>query len=306
MDLADLPLFLAVTRHGSLQGAADEVHLTPSALSRAIRRLETALRTPLFDRSGRALRLNAEGERLRLRALALVDLAEQTRAEFRGTRHRAHCRVAAPGVLQWTHADALVAALDACNAEASLALVPAYEDDAVAQLSRGEVELALVSAQALASGPNAHLGAGMERLALGSLRMRLACGPGHALAGRADVDLDTVLAAAFAAPTRAPFCGLPRGGHSYGWREDRLPRRVRYWLDDLQVLVDVVRRGHALAYLPDEVLQRGGLHALEIRDCPYSCEEQALLLWRPAQADGWLHRFVEAMARRAVGHDRAR
>jgi DNA-binding transcriptional LysR family regulator len=295
MELADLPLFLAVTRHGSLQGAADEVHLTPSALSRAIRRLETSLRTPLFDRSGRALRLNAEGERLRQRALALVDLAEQTRAEFRGTRHRVHCRIAAPGVLQWTYADALAGALAVCGPQASLALAPVFEDEALAQLARGEVELALVSAQALASGPNGHVAAALEQRPLGTLRMRLACGPDHALAKHRRVALDAVLDADFAAPTRSLFCGLPRGGGSDGWREDRLPRRVRYWVDDLQVLVDLVRRGHALAYLPEAVLARGGLRALEVEDCPYTCEEQALLLWRPAQASGWLQRFVDAM-----------
>jgi DNA-binding transcriptional LysR family regulator len=299
MDLADLPLFLAVTRHGSLQGAADEVHLTPSALSRAIRRLEDALRTPLFDRGGRALKLNAEGERLRLRALALVDLAEQTRAEFRGTRHRVHCRIAAPAVLAWAHADALASALAACGPEASLALPPSFEDDALAQLARGEVELALVSTQALTHGPNRHLAEGFERLPLGAIRMQLACGPTHALARRRRVSLDTVLDADFAAPTRSLFCGLPRGRGSDGWREDRLPRRVRYWVDDLQVLVDLVRRGRALAYLPAFVIERSGLRALAIDDCPYTCEEQGWLLWRPAQASGWLRRFVDAIG--AVG-----
>jgi DNA-binding transcriptional LysR family regulator len=295
MELADLPLFLAVTRHGSLQGAADEVHLTPSALSRAIRRLEDSLRTPLFDRSGRALRLNAEGERLRQRALALVDLAEQTRAEFRGTRHRVHCRIAAPGVLQWTYADMLTGALSVCGPRSSLALAPVFEDEALAQLARGEVELALVSARALASGPHSHLAAGLQQRPLGTLRMRLGCGPDHRFAGQARVDLAAVLDADFAAPTRSLFCGLPRGRGSDGWREDQLPRRVRYWVDDLHVLVDLVRRGLAMAYLPEAVLVRGGLQVLEIEDCPYSCEEQAVLLWRPAQASGWLQRFVDAI-----------
>ncbi len=297
MDLADLPLFLAVTRQGTLQRAAAEVHLTPSALSRAVRRLEEALKTPLFDRSGRALKLNAEGERLRQRAQALMDLAEQTRAEFRGVQHRIHCRIAAPAMLAWLHTDALVAALGACGAQASLALPPVYEDEALAQLARGEVELALVTDAALSQGPNKQLAEGFERIDAGTLTMKLACAASHPLATKRNLSVRAALQADFVAPSRSPFCGLSRVQGSDGWRDDQLPRRVRYWVDDLQVLVDLVQRGNALAYLPEPVIARCGLSMLKLSDCPFVCEEQSWLLWRPSDASGWLRRFVDEFSR---------
>lgn len=56
-----LPAFRAIAESQSLQGASQVLHVTPSALSRSLKQLETELGTPLFDRVGRKLALNAQG-----------------------------------------------------------------------------------------------------------------------------------------------------------------------------------------------------------------------------------------------------
>lgn len=62
--LASLRLFEAAARHASFKQAAEELGLTPSAVSHGIDTLETWLGAPLFDRSGRAVMLTAAGEDL--------------------------------------------------------------------------------------------------------------------------------------------------------------------------------------------------------------------------------------------------
>ena len=56
-----LPAFRAVAETEHLPTAAKALHTSASSLSRSVRLLEDALGVPLFDRSGRALRLNDEG-----------------------------------------------------------------------------------------------------------------------------------------------------------------------------------------------------------------------------------------------------
>ncbi|GAA5176722.1 hypothetical protein GCM10025771_12160 [Niveibacterium umoris] len=301
MDLADLRLFLAATRHPSLQAAASEQHLTPSALSKAIRRLEEDLRTPLFDRQSKSLRLNAAGERLRQRALDLVHLAEQTRAEFEGADFRVHCRVAAPAVLQWRWGAAIARALSARFPDSSLALRPVFEDEALAALARGDADFACVTGKALQGSNPRHWRSDFAAVSLGTIRMQLAAGAHHPLAQRAPglpVTASTaeVLAHPFACPSRSLFCGVQRGSRSDGWRDDRLPRAIRYWVDDLQVLVSLVIAGEALAYLPDFALQTPGLVHVSVSDCPYTCEESVWLVWRPTAAAGWQQHVVDALA----------
>jgi LysR family transcriptional regulator, glycine cleavage system transcriptional activator len=66
LPLSALRAFEAVTRTGSFRAAADDLHLTSSAVSHAVRGLEVALGTTLFLREGRSIRLTEEGEMLAL------------------------------------------------------------------------------------------------------------------------------------------------------------------------------------------------------------------------------------------------
>jgi DNA-binding transcriptional LysR family regulator len=142
----------------------------------------------------------------------------------------------------------------------------------------------------------AALPAGLQAKRLGEIRMQLAAGPDHPLAGRTEVPTAEVLQHDFACPQHSMFCGLERGSRADGWRDDRLPRRIRFWLDDLQLLIQLVRSGQALAYLPDFALAEApGLVRLTVPDCPYDCVEQVHLVWRPATASGWLAGLVAAL-----------
>lgn len=60
----DTRAFLAVSRHGTLSGAASELHLGIATLSRRIERLEKALKLPLFVRQQSGYQLTGEGAEL--------------------------------------------------------------------------------------------------------------------------------------------------------------------------------------------------------------------------------------------------
>ena len=57
-----LETLLAVARTGSVAGAARQRHITSSAVSQQIRRLEAHFSIKFFERAGRGLRLSARGE----------------------------------------------------------------------------------------------------------------------------------------------------------------------------------------------------------------------------------------------------
>ena len=59
-----LPAFRAVAETGHLGEASRALNVSPSALSRTIRLLESRLGRPLFDRVGRRIVLNSDGRRL--------------------------------------------------------------------------------------------------------------------------------------------------------------------------------------------------------------------------------------------------
>ncbi|MGJ4962788.1 LysR substrate-binding domain-containing protein [Bradyrhizobium sp. SZCCHNRI1009] len=73
VPISSIRAFEAAARTGSFRDAANELHLTPSAVSHAIRKLETTLRTVLFERTARSVRLTPAGENLMRHAGAAFD-----------------------------------------------------------------------------------------------------------------------------------------------------------------------------------------------------------------------------------------
>ncbi len=92
--LADLPIFLAVARHGSMTRAALALHTVQSNVSARIRRLEEALGATLVVREPRGLRLTADGETLLREARRIEALREKI------LRHFGVAAEAGPGVFR--------------------------------------------------------------------------------------------------------------------------------------------------------------------------------------------------------------
>jgi DNA-binding transcriptional LysR family regulator len=176
-----------------------------------------------------------------------------------------------------------------------------FEDDALAALARGDINAAIVTSAAI-EGRAEHWSAEWEATPLGALSLQLVAGKGHPLLkGRrakgaaVHADSQTVLGYDFACPPRSLLCGVQRGTRSDGWRDDQLPRRIRYWTDDLQLLLGFVKRGEALAYLPDFALDDPDLVRIHVNDCAFGCSEQVWLVWNRAHAAQWQTQLAAAL-----------
>src|SRR5687767_9079755 len=85
-SLKAIKTFQIAARHSSFAVAADELCITPSAVSHQIKTLETQLGLPLFSRSARALALTDAGARYLEQIddlfMRLEAVTEQVRARF--------------------------------------------------------------------------------------------------------------------------------------------------------------------------------------------------------------------------------
>lgn len=76
MELIHLRTFIAVADARSLTRAADRLHVSQPAVSAQLKALEASLGVSLFHRTGRGMKLTAEGEELLVRARDIVTRAE--------------------------------------------------------------------------------------------------------------------------------------------------------------------------------------------------------------------------------------
>ncbi|RJG06899.1 LysR family transcriptional regulator [Noviherbaspirillum cavernae] len=86
LDGRQLSAFLAVVTHGSLGRAAEMLHITQPALSRIIKRLETQVGAPLFERNAKGMLLTAIGQALLPRATLMQREAEHAMEEINALR----------------------------------------------------------------------------------------------------------------------------------------------------------------------------------------------------------------------------
>ena len=87
VTLRQLRVFACVAKHTSFARAAEELHLTPPAVSMQIKELEQSCELPLFERAGRSVRLTMPGEYLLVyarRVLATLKEADAVMAGLRG------------------------------------------------------------------------------------------------------------------------------------------------------------------------------------------------------------------------------
>ncbi len=93
--LRQLEVFLAIARHKNTTLAAQELHMSQSAVSAALQTLERGYDVKLFDRVGKRLELNEVGKTLRKKAEALLAHAREFDQELHGHELIGHLRVGA-------------------------------------------------------------------------------------------------------------------------------------------------------------------------------------------------------------------
>jgi len=89
VSIRQLHVFATVARHLSFARAAEELHLSPPAVSMQVSELEKMLEVPLFERSGRRVALTTVGEYFLVHArrlLANLKDAEDTVARLKGVQ----------------------------------------------------------------------------------------------------------------------------------------------------------------------------------------------------------------------------
>ncbi|MBT8130988.1 MAG: LysR family transcriptional regulator, partial [Gammaproteobacteria bacterium] len=92
-SLRGLRTFCAAATHKSFRAAAEELFVTPSAVSHQIKSLEDELAVELFSRSGNSLELTATGQALFDKTAHLIRQLDEATAPFRSRLNRSTLRV---------------------------------------------------------------------------------------------------------------------------------------------------------------------------------------------------------------------
>ena len=147
LDIALLRTFVTVADHASMSAAGNALHLTQSAISQQVARLE-GLAGPVFVRDHRRVRLTATGERLLTKARRLLALNDELWREMAPTALGAPVRLGAPHDLTGTWLVPILRSFAQAHPLVEIALTCMASPDLVGAVAEGALDLALVEERA--------------------------------------------------------------------------------------------------------------------------------------------------------------
>lgn len=229
-----LPAFRVVAETEHLPTASQELHVTPSALSRTIKQLEDELGEPLFQRVGRRLVLSPSGRELLASVREAMLKLEQGLSAVSVTQFVGPLRIATGGPLSTM---LLLPALKSLRDTHPL-LVPHVAS------SDPEVVRSLLVSRLLDLAVLDRVIPGGDHLTvheLGRIGWGIYCGDRHPLFREAQPSMELVLRHSFVAPPEEEDDVWPR----------HLARDLGMVVGDLALAVNVCASGELLALLPD-------------------------------------------------------
>ncbi|MBY0370509.1 LysR family transcriptional regulator [bacterium] len=285
MEMFELRYFLAIAAEENIHRASAKTGFSPASLSKAVARLEDELGVRLFAREGKTIRLNAFGKLLQTRASEIVHLEESTKLALSGEKGFVHAVVAGPEVLLARFGIELCARVKKRHPLSSVEYKPCEEKEAIKAVKSGQAHFALLTKDEVP---------GLSLKNLQNCIFQTCVGKKHPLYAHkgGTLPVETVLEHGFASPNH-PLLGSVSAHQSLdGWRDDKFPRKIDYFVSSLKVLEELVVQGLAVAYLPDYVVKTLDVAPLKISGCPYSCKQTVSLATRSKQEIGWLRQVL--------------
>ncbi len=150
LNLHLLEQFVALARTKNFTRAADELHLSQPALSRAIQKLEDQLGAPLFERKPREVVLTDLGELLLERAKEILQLMEDTISELSEAGRRGRIRLGAIPTIAPYFLPGLLHAFAKKHPDVLVVVQEDTTENLVRRCSHGEIDLAILAQPVIA------------------------------------------------------------------------------------------------------------------------------------------------------------
>lgn len=293
-DLGRARSLHAVARHGTVSAAAAALHLTPSALSQQLAKLEREIGQPLLVRRGRGVALTDAGVLLAEHTEVILARMAQVETELQAQRGQVTGRMAIAAFATATRT-ILPAALRQLRQQHPHLRLESHEHEpapALTLLMRGEVDVAVIDEW---FRPHPDLPEGIQAVHLLDDVTDLALPADHWLA-----DTDQVIGLGTCADERWITWGEGAFGHDWLRRELRHHRPepvFAHTAGEHQTLLALVAAGLGIALVPR--LGRGPLPAgVVVRPVQPAVTRRVFALWRTDTAA----RPAVAAATRALQH----
>lgn len=281
ITLRQLAVFEAIARCGSIAKAADEIALSQSAASMALRDLENHLNVQLFAREGGRLLLSDHGRLVQSRTAALLRQAEDLERLTPDDQLAERLRLGATPSLAYSTVSEVCADFTALHAGVTIDLSVGPSSDIIGQVHRMCLDIGFIGS------PNNR--SDMENRAWVDDPLSVFCAPCHPLATEVGAPLAEFLNEPWALEKAHSSERLSLTMEALKYLSSQ---RIVFESDSIEAVKATVRKGHVLgclsrATIRDEV-RRGLL--VDLRVPELAATRRATIIWKKTSYQGHVHR----------------
>ncbi len=265
METFQLRYFKHVAETENIRQSSIKLNISPSALSKAISRLEKELEIKLFERVGRNIKITEDGKELKKMAGELLALEKGIVNQFRENTKEISVKIVGAEMALSYWGPQMIKRLSKINQKISFQLVIKKNGKALSMVEDYSADIAIFSSSTSKSGKF------YKRLSVDTFKCFVS--NNHPLGKRKSVEIDDLLNYHFVTGSSDLY-----GEHSSmlsndGWRDDKFTRKSITEINSLKTIENLVVEGLAIVYLPEYIGNKLKLKVLEIKNCPYSCRQ---------------------------------
>lgn len=145
LDMTALRAFVTVAETGGVTRAAGQLHLTQSAVSMQVKRLEDSIGQPLLERAGRGVALTAHGEQLLGYGRRILSLNDEVWSRMTDQTYEGEVTFGVPADIVYPHVPNILKRFAAEYPRIKVNLISSYTSRLRRQMQRGEVDLILTT-----------------------------------------------------------------------------------------------------------------------------------------------------------------
>ena len=145
LDVTALRSFVTVLETGGVTRAAQQLHLTQSAVSMQLKRLEEALGQPLLDRAGRGVSPTAHGEQLLAYGRRILTLNDEVWDRMTDKAFEGEIRLGVPHDIVYPHIPGILRRIDREFPRVKVQLISSFTLKLREMLDQGDADLILTT-----------------------------------------------------------------------------------------------------------------------------------------------------------------
>ncbi len=289
MEIYQLKYFVEVAKKENMNHVTRDLGISTPALSKAIALLESELGVLLFERQGKRLKLNQNGKAFLARSSHILDLIQEATIETKATPNTLNVTIAGREIFLGLIALPLIHSLRKKYLDVQTNFLNCTGEEALKNAANGNCDFAIATQKPPES---------FAQKMIFEFEMVTCLGKNHPLYPQVKkghvFPISKIMEETFVAPNSIIY-GEMGGSISFdGWRDDIHPRKIKFVTSSLQLILDLVQSGEALAYLPKFYVERMELEYIRIRGCKFNCNKQIYLSTSKHEKIGWIANAISS------------